>query len=140
MNCNCNNHGQDNAMAAPKIKHVFGNVLRLAIPLTLRTVEFVNGQIEVNDTDFIPSSEYPVKVVLSKGAVKISLDAEMRNGNVAFVYLRGYGLPSFVVLACAVVSPSAFRLWQVGLPFADAGLRHGADEQQRAEHIFAALL
>lgn len=76
-------------MAAPKIKHVFGNVLRLAIPLTLRTVEFVNGQIEVNDTDFIPSSEYPVKVVLSKGAVKISLDAEMRNGNVAFVEDKG---------------------------------------------------
>ena len=88
MNCNCNNNGKDK-LDAPKIKLVYGNVLRLAIPLTLRTIEVVNNQVEVTDTDFIPSSEYPVKVEFSKGAMKFSLDAEMKDGNVAYVEDKG---------------------------------------------------
>lgn len=85
MNCNCNN----NHAIKPGIRHVFGNVLRVAIPLTLRTIELVDGEVEHTDTDFIPSSDYPVNVVFSKGAVKVSLKAEMRNGNVAYVEDRG---------------------------------------------------
>lgn len=94
MNCNCNNN---NAMKEAKIKHVFGNVLRMAIPLTLRMVELVEVEVdgetkqqaEVTDTDFIPSSAYPVLVVFSKGAVKVSLKAQMRDGNVAYVEDKG---------------------------------------------------
>ena len=95
MNCNCNN--KNNSMKEAKIKHVFGNVLRIAIPLTLRTVELVDvdvdGEIEqqaqVTDTDFIPSSDYPVNVVFNKGAVKVSLKAQMRDGNIAYVEDKG---------------------------------------------------
>lgn len=95
MNCNCNN--KNNSMKEAKIKHVFGNVLRIAIPLTLRTVELVDvdvdGEIEqqaqVTDTDFIPSSDYPVNVVFNKGAVKVSLTAQMRDGNIAYVEDKG---------------------------------------------------
>jgi len=72
-----------------KIRHVYGNVLRIAIPLTLRTIEVVDNETQATDTDFIPSSEYPVHVEFSKGATKIAIDAEMRNGNVAFVEDKG---------------------------------------------------
>jgi len=85
MNCNCNN----NHAIKPGIHHVFGNVLRVAIPLTLRTIELVDGEVVHTDTDFIPSSDYPVNVVFSKGAVKVSLKAEMRNGNIAYVEDKG---------------------------------------------------
>ena len=86
MNCNCNN--KDNALK-PAIPHVFGNVLRLAIPLTLRTVEFVDGEVEVTDTDFIPSSDYPISVVIDKGAIKLALNVTMHDGNIVFVEDKG---------------------------------------------------
>ena len=97
MNCNCNNIGQGNELIAPKIKHVYGNVLRVAIPLTLRTLELVETEIDgqlqqqvvATDTDFIPSSEHPVRIIFSKGAVKVSFDATMRDGNVAYVEEKG---------------------------------------------------
>lgn len=87
MECNCINKGT--SLVAPKIKHVQGNVLRLAIPLTLRTVEMNGNEMEYTDTDFIPSSDAPVKVVLSKDAFKMPIDATMKNGNVAFIEEKG---------------------------------------------------
>lgn len=86
MGCNCNNTNND---VRPRIKHVFGNILRLAIPLTLREVEVVDGDVVTTDTDFIPSSNYPVKMMLGKGATKIGLDVIMRNGNIAYVEDKG---------------------------------------------------
>jgi len=88
MNCNCNNingSSTDNT----QIRVVYGNVLRLAIPLTVRTVEIVDGEIEFTDTDFIPSSDYPVNVVLSKVATKIHFEATMQDGNVAYFEDKG---------------------------------------------------
>lgn len=87
MTCNCNNTSENQSNAI--LPHVFGNVMRLAIPLTLRTVEGSNGEITTTDTDFIPSSNYPVVVEFSKGAVKINVDAVMRDGNVAYIEDKG---------------------------------------------------
>ena len=88
MICNCNNHG-NNTIVKPKIPHVQGNVLRLAIPLTLRTIEVVNGEASYTDTDFIPSSTRPVKAELTKGLKTYVIDVEMRNGNVAYIEDKG---------------------------------------------------
>lgn len=46
------------------IKHVFGNPMRLIIPLieVARSVE--GGQESESQSSFIPSDEHPVKVVL----------------------------------------------------------------------------
>lgn len=95
MNCNCNN--KDNRLTPPKIVHVQGNVLRLAIPLTLRTIELVDVEVDgeiqqqtkATDSPFTPSSDYPVMVVLSKGAVKVSFKAQMRDGNIAYTEDKG---------------------------------------------------
>ena len=86
MNCNCNNiNNTDGSGLTAYVSHVYGNVLRLAIPLTLRTVTMENGEMVATDTDFIPSSDYPVTVVFSKEGVKISLEATMQNGNIAYI-------------------------------------------------------
>ena len=84
MSCNCNNTNN----ITPRIPHVYGNVLRLGIPLTLRTVELVDGEMQSTDTDFFPDEERPIKVIFSKGAVKVVLDAEM-SGNIAYVEDKG---------------------------------------------------
>lgn len=95
MICNCNNNG-NTALQQPIIKHVQGNVLRIAIPLTLRTVELqeieVDGEIQqqavATDVDFIPSSLQPVRVVFTKGATSIPFTATM-NGNIAYIEEKG---------------------------------------------------
>lgn len=89
MNCNCNNISEGNPGTI--LRHVFGNVMRLAIPLTLRTIEGRNGEITSTDADFIPSSDYPVIVEFSKpnSVTKINVDAEMRDGNVAYIEDKG---------------------------------------------------
>ena len=81
MECNC----IENKTFQADIRHVYGNVLRLAIPLTLRTLEKVGDEIVATDTDFIPSSDYPVTVEFSKGAIKLAFNAVMRDGNVAYI-------------------------------------------------------
>ena len=88
MICNCNNH-DNNTIVKPKIPHVQGNVLRLAIPLTLRTIEVVNGNASYTDTDFMPSCTRPVKAELTKGLKPYVIDVEMRNGNVAYIEDKG---------------------------------------------------
>lgn len=89
MECNCKNNCDGSSQDVPRIKHVQGNVLRLAIPLTLRTIEQDGGEMVSSDTDFIPSSEVPVRVVFSKGAVNVPIDATMKNGNIAYVEDKG---------------------------------------------------
>lgn len=84
MNCNHHNNNTDVA----QIPHVYGNVLRLAIPLTLRTLTLDGGKVKHTDEPFYPSSEYPVEVVLSKGATKVRIAAEM-DGNVASIEDEG---------------------------------------------------
>lgn len=48
-------------MAATKIKHVYGNVMRLAIPLTLRTRMLINSVETESDTDF---TDYKGEVIV----------------------------------------------------------------------------
>ena len=67
-----------------KIKHVAGNVLKLAVRLTLRTIESVNGEIQHTDTDFIPSSDYPVVIQFKKKSFKLNFDATM-HGSIAYI-------------------------------------------------------
>ena len=85
MNCECNNKSN---RVKPGIKHVYGNVLRMAIPLTLRTLVKDGDEMVVTDTDFIPSSDHPVRVVLSKGKTNYPIIATM-DGNVAIVEDKG---------------------------------------------------
>lgn len=85
MNCECNNKSN---RVKPGIKHVYGNVLRMAIPLTLRTLTKDGDEMVVTDTDFIPSSDHPVRVVFSKGKTNYPIIATM-DGNVAIVEDKG---------------------------------------------------
>ena len=85
MNCECNNKSN---RVKPGIKHVYGNVLRMAIPLTLRTLAKDGDEMVVTDTDFIPSSDHPVRVVFSKGKTNYPIIATM-DGNVAIVEDKG---------------------------------------------------
>jgi hypothetical protein len=64
------------------IRHVFGNVLRVSIPLTQRTVDINDGVETYTDADFVPNAGYPVKVMLTSGAKSIGYTASM-SGNVA---------------------------------------------------------
>lgn len=88
MICECNNTCGGGTHITPAIRHVFGNVLRIAIPLTLRTLVKDGDTIVPTDTDFIPSSDYPVNVIFSKGNKNIAITAEM-DGNVAIIEERG---------------------------------------------------
>ena len=85
MKCNCNNGNNESGVDDIKIKHVYGNVLRLAIPLTKRIVTVENEEVVYTDSDFIPSNEYPVTVEFSKGNIKISRQASIRDGNIAYI-------------------------------------------------------
>ena len=85
MNCECNDNSN---RVKPGIKHVYGNVLRMAIPLTLRTLVKDGDEVIVTDTDFIPSSDHPVRVVFSKGKRNYQIIATM-DGNVAIVEDKG---------------------------------------------------
>ena len=85
MACNCNNSNNGTSNEESIIGIVYGNVLRLSIPLNLRTIEVVDGNVETTDTDFVPSSEYPIVVEFGKGAIKIQNNAKMVNGNVVFI-------------------------------------------------------
>ena len=50
-----------------KIRHVFGNVMRLAIPLTKKTRTLVEGRIVEIEEPFYPNHDFPTKVTLYKG-------------------------------------------------------------------------
>ena len=54
-------------MANTVIKHVYGNVMKVAIPLTIRIRTLVDGHETETEQDFFPSADYPVYVVLYKG-------------------------------------------------------------------------
>lgn len=90
MDCECNkiNCGGGGQVKQPRIKHIQGNVLRIAIPLTLRSLVKDGDEMIATDTDFVPSSEYPVIVVLSKGKTVYPLTATM-DGNLAIIEDNG---------------------------------------------------
>ena len=67
---------------ATRIFHVQGNDLKLAMPLTRRTVVTVNGKLTETDTDFFPSGE--VTVFLTRNFHSYKYEAEVA-GNVITV-------------------------------------------------------
>lgn len=70
-------------MAQTRIKHVFGNVLKVAIPLTEKIRTAQDGQEVEVEQDFYPNTDYPVYVVLNKGgSLKTTYEAAV-SGNVA---------------------------------------------------------
>jgi len=82
MNCNCNNKNE----IIPDVRIVQGNVLRLAIPLTLRTLEKVGDEIQSTDTDFIPTNN--VKITLSKMTKEYKFTPTIE-GHVAYIEDEG---------------------------------------------------
>ena len=64
------------------IKHVYGNPIQIAIPLTQKIRELVNGEERVREEDFYPFQ--PIVVTL-KGMVKTYQYNATANGNVVVV-------------------------------------------------------
>lgn len=69
-------------MATTIIKHVYGNPIQLAIPLTEKVHELVDGHEVEHTEDFYPSS--PVTVTLRSSFAVVNYTATME-GNVAIV-------------------------------------------------------
>lgn len=82
--CKYNYFSNDSIMAPAIIRHVFGNVLRLSIPLTHRVVNIVDGAVEEKDSDFIPNPDFPVRVIL-KGPKEIVFEGDMDENTVSIV-------------------------------------------------------
>ena len=70
------------------IKHVKGNLLRLAIPLTIITKTTDGGQETSITEDFIPNINYPITVRLGGSYLSYSFDATM-DGNIAIMEDNG---------------------------------------------------
>ena len=65
------------------IKHVYGNVLKLAIPLTQIVKEMIEGEVVTTESDFYPNPNYPTKITLrGEGSIKFDFNATV-DGNVA---------------------------------------------------------
>lgn len=147
MNCNeintSNNNGSNNAV--PIIKHVYGNVLRMAIPLTKRVVTMEDGEVVATDENFIPSSNYPVSVQFVKDAIKIDIPAIMM-GNVAVIEDKGtlpVGTYSIVVL-CKDDEGNPYRFKQRAIArvydvTADADIQQPIEFETRLWYLDAAI-
>lgn len=96
------------------IKHVYGNVLKIAIPLTLRTITLENGQAVATNTAFTPSSNFPVVVAFSGDGKTHRFAASMREGGVAYIEDKGtipVGVYAITVL-CKDDSGNPYRFKQ----------------------------
>lgn len=126
---------------------VCGNVLRLAIPLTLRTITLVDGKVDTEDTPFIPNPDYPVIVQFDKrSATTIKLEATMRDGNIAVVEDKGnipIGTYAVTVLAKDDKGdPYRFKK-KAGLIVVDAtkdaGIEAGVEYEVTTQYLDAAI-
>lgn len=98
------------------------------------------------DTDFVPSSDYPVHVVLGKSALKYTLSATMRDGNVAYVEDKGkipVGTFSITVTCCDDNgNPYRFKqnaVLQVVDATIDAGIEQPIEYEVTTWYLDAAL-
>lgn len=130
MNCGCDKNGLTNA----KIRHVYGNVLRIAVPLTKRTVEVIDGVITAVDTDFVPSTDYPIAIILDKGNAQLKMLAQLRGNSIAYFEDKGtipVGVYSITV-TCKDGEGNPYRfkeraVLQVVDVTADAGINPGIE-------------
>ena len=83
MICKCNNNSGSN-VEAPKIKHVFGNVFILGIPLRKLMVTYDEGVKTSVNTDLLPLFQNsPIRVIFSKnGIIRYEFNAQLVNGYV----------------------------------------------------------
>ena len=131
MDCRCNSITK---LTPAKIRHVYGNVLRIAVPLTKRTVEVVDGVVSVTDTDFTPSTDYPISIIFDKGAAKAKYIATLRGDHIAYIEDKGtleVGTYSITVL-CKDSDGNPYRfkeraVLQVVDATADAGIEKGIE-------------
>lgn len=138
-------------MDVARIRHVAGNVLRLAIPLTLRVIELNDegGTPVATDSDFVPNSSYPVEVLLtrgSKGLKEYRYQAHMSDGNVAVMEDRGEietGTYSVTVLCRNDAGdPMRFKQKQVVQIVdltAEAGIEAGIEFEAQTHYLSGAV-
>lgn len=70
---------------ATRIKHVYGNVLRVAIPLDVINITQDDGTIVQTQQDFYPNTDYPTNIVLRKnGGISYTFDATVDGDVVSF--------------------------------------------------------
>lgn len=128
-----------------KIKHVEGNKLRLAIPLTIQTVTVDDGETSAAVTDFVPNPSYPVEIVLKRGSKERKYDAWM-DGNIAVMEDSGTlerGIYSVIVL-CRNDAGEPLRFKQrdvvevVDLT-AEAGIEAGIEYNAETHYLDAAV-
>ncbi len=128
-----------------KIKHVEGNKLQLAIPLTIQTVTVDDGETSATVTDFVPNPSYPVEIVLKRGSKEQRYDAWM-DGNIAVMEDPGTlerGTYSVIVL-CRNDAGEPLRFKQrdvvevVDLT-AEAGIEAGIEYNAETHYLDAAV-
>lgn len=72
-------------MANTLIKHVFGNVMRIAIPLTMRIRTMVDGHETETEEDFYPNLSLPIAVSLMREGGYTKTYIPTMEGNVATI-------------------------------------------------------
>lgn len=143
MDCRCNSITK---LTPAKIRHVYGNVLRIAVPLTMRTVEVVDGVVSVTDTDFTPSTDYPISIIFDKGAAKAKYIATLRGDHIAYIEDKGtleVGTYSITVL-CKDNNGNPYRfkeraVLQVVDATADAGIEKGIEYEVKEHYLDSAV-
>lgn len=104
------------------------------MPLTKRTVEVVDGVITAVDTDFVPSTDYPIAIILDKGNAQLKMLAQLRGNNIAYFEDKGtipVGVYSITV-TCKDSEGNPYRfkeraVLQVVDVTADAGIEKGIE-------------
>lgn len=143
MDCRCNSITK---LTPAKIRHVYGNVLRIAVPLTMRTVEVVDGVVSVTDTDFTPSTDYPISIIFDKGAAKAKYIATLRGDHIAYIEDKGtleVGTYSITV-TCKDSDGNPYRfkeraVLQVVDATADAGIEKGIEYEVKEHYLDSAV-
>lgn len=132
-------------MANAIITSVYGNLLRLRIPLTLRVINNEGETPVATDADFIPNAGYPVMVIFADGAKSHRYNAVM-DGNVAVVEVKG-DLPIgswALAILCRDADGNPMRFAQRDVVrvvnySADAGLDPGIEFQGEVHVLDAAV-
>lgn len=116
------------------IKHVFGNVMRIAIPLTIRIRTLTNGEETETEEDFYPNTSLPIEVALMRdGGVSKKYTPQV-NGNVITFEDDGTLRAGKyqITITCYDDEGKPFRYMargviQVVLATKDAGIRAGVE-------------
>ena len=128
-----------------RVKHVEGNKLVLAIPLTIQTVTVEDGVSSTTVTDFVPNASYPVEIVLKRGPKERRFEARM-DGNIAVMEdagTLGAGTYSVIVL-CRDNAGDLKRFKQRDVVevvdvTADAGIDPGIEYNAETHYLDAAV-